>query len=94
MESWTVKELLTQYVEVFYKTTGTMKHIRANLTPRVHPPHLVPYAIRDMVGRKLDCLEEAGVLWQMNDATWAAPLISVPGIGHCPSKPPVYTLRS
>lgn len=79
-----VDQLLTQYAEVFSKGPGTMKHIRAHLTlrdgatPRVHSPRPVPYAIRDMVGRELDRLEEAGVIRKVNHAVWAAPLVPVP----------------
>ena len=63
-----VKHLLEKYAEVFETGPGTMKHIKAHLTlkegtrPRIFPPWDVPYAIRDVVGRELDRLEEAGVL--------------------------------
>ena len=83
-DSEAVDQLLCQYAEVFAKTPGTMKHIRAHLTlregaiPRVRPPRSVPYAIRDMVGRELDRLEEAGVLRKVSHAMWAAPLVPVP----------------
>ena len=56
LDTGVVKELLTKYAELFAKTPGTMKHIRAHLTlrdgaiPRVRPPRSVPYAIRDMGG--------------------------------------------
>ena len=80
----TLDQLLSQYARVFSKDPGTMKHMRAHLTlrygaiPRVHSPRSAPYAIRDMVGRELERLEETGVIRKVNHATWAAPLVPVP----------------
>lgn len=84
IDTGTINQLLSKYASVFSKDPGTMKHMRAHLTlrdgaiPRVHAPRSVPYAIRDMVGRELDRLEEAGVIRKVNHATWAAPLVPVP----------------
>lgn len=56
--------LIQKYADVFAAGQG-------RIPTTVFPPRPVPLAIRDIVGRELDRLEEAGVLWKVSHATWA-----------------------
>ena len=55
-----VEEVTSKYAEVFQEELGTMKGIRVHLnlregaTPCFCRPHPVPFAIKEVVGRKLD----------------------------------------
>ena len=76
--------LVEKYPNVFAMGVGTMKNIRAQLSlregskPRFCRPRTVPYALKQSVGKELDCLEESGVLRKVNHADWAAPIVPVP----------------
>ena len=78
-----VDRLLKQYREVFRNTAGVMTHHTAHLSlkPGTQPvfrrAHSVPYALKEVVGRELDRLEECGVLRRVDYADWAAPIVPV-----------------
>ena len=67
--------LVQKYPEVFTSGLGTLKAFKAHLhmkegaIPKFCRPRPVPFAIKELVGRELDILEEAGI---------AAPIVPVP----------------
>jgi len=38
----------------------------------------MPFAIKDAVGKELDCLEEAGIVIKLDYSEWAVPIVPVP----------------
>ena len=79
-----LERLLDKYSEIFQPGLGTMTHVKAHLTlqpdatPKFYRPRSVPFAIKEKVGKELDKLEEMGVLWKVDHADWAAPIVPVP----------------
>ena len=79
-----VEALIRKYPEVFQSDLGTMKSFRAHLhlkegsKPKFCRPRTVPFAIKDVVGKELDRLEEAGIVIKENFSEWAAPIVPVP----------------
>ena len=79
-----VEALIRKYTEVFQSVLGTMKSFRAHLhlkegsKPKFCRPRTVPFAIKDIVGKELDRLEEAGIVIKENFSEWAAPIEPVP----------------
>ena len=61
-----------------------MKEFRAKLVvkpaarPRFHRPCSVLYALKGATEKKLDHLEETGVIEKVAHAEWAAPIVAVP----------------
>ena len=76
--------LVEKYPNVFAMGVGTMKNIRAQLSlrqgskPRFYRRRTVLYALKQSVGKELDCLEESGVLRKVNHVDWAGPIVPVP----------------
>ena len=79
-----VSQLVDKYKQVFKSGVGTMLHLKAHLSlrensePRFCKSRPVPFAIKDRVGKELDRLEEAGILYRVDHAEWAAPIVPVP----------------
>ena len=82
-------ELVAKYAEVFDSKPGAMTKHSAHLLlkPGAQPcfcrPRSVPFAIRDIVGKELDRLEDAGVLRKVEHAQWATPIVPVPKRDGC-----------
>ena len=61
-----------------------MKSFRAHLhfKERAHPNccglRAIPFAIKESVGRELDCLEKDGIVIKEDYSGWAAAIVSVP----------------
>ena len=79
-----VGQLLEKYREVFQSTPGVMKHHTAHLSlkPESQPvfrrAHSVPFAIKELVGKELDRLEECGILRRVDHTAWATPIVPIP----------------
>ena len=69
---------------MFQSGFGTMKsfmahlHLKEGSKLRFCRPRTVPFAIKDVVGKELDHLEEAGIVIKENYSEWAAPTVPVP----------------
>lgn len=66
-----------------------MSYFKASLSPccNVKPvfckPHPVPFALKEVGGEELNCLEDKGILEHMSCSDWAALVVPVPkGDGH------------
>ena len=76
--------LMQQHSAIFSDTLGTVEPFRATLhvqpdaTPKFCKPRSVPFAIKEVVGKELDCLEEQGILQKVSHSEWAAPIVAVP----------------
>ena len=79
-----VQALIKKYAEVFQSGLGTMKSFRTHLhlkegsKPRFYRPRTVTFAIKDIVGKELDRLEEAGIVIKENYSEWTAPIVPIP----------------
>ena len=57
-----------------------MRHFQAHqkvkeeAKPVFHPPRPVPFAIKGVIEKELDCLEEEGIVEKVSCSEWAAPL--------------------
>ena len=66
---------------------GTMRHFKASLqiknnTKPIFCKHRpVPFALKESIGKELDCLEKESVLKKVNNSEWAAPIVQVPKSG-------------
>ena len=58
-----------QYEVVPYKASV---HIQQGVKPHFLKPHLVPFSIRDAVGREPGSLEQQGIIRKVNNSAWAA----------------------
>ena len=73
-----------KYTKVFESGPSTMTELKTHLSLqegarlRFCRPCLLPFAIKDTVGRKLDRPENAGVLCKVTHAEWAALIVPVP----------------
>ena len=76
--------LVQKYPEVFKSGLGTMKafkaqlHMKEGAKPKFCRPRPVPFAIKELVGRELDRLEEADIVIKEDYSEWAAPIVPVP----------------
>ena len=83
-KSTKVEVLIKKYPEVFQTDLGTMKSFKAHLhlkegsKPKFYKPRTIPFAIKNVVGKELDRLEEAGIVIKENYSEWAAPIVPVP----------------
>ena len=79
-----VEALVQKYPEVFQSGLGTMNSFKAHLhmkegaKPKFCRPRPVPFAIKELVGRELDRLEEAGIVVKEDYSEWAVPIVPVP----------------
>ena len=79
-----VEGLIKKYPEVFQTDPGTMKSFKAHLhlkggsKPKFYRPRTVPFAIKGVMGKELDRLEEAGIVIKENYSEWVAPIVPVP----------------
>ena len=80
--------LVQKYPEVFTSGLGTMKafkvhlHMKEGAKPKFRWPRPVPFAIKELVGKELDRLEEAGIVIKEDYSEWAAPIVPDPKL-HC-----------
>ena len=78
------KALVQKYSEVFKSGLGTMKaikahlHIKEGVKPKFYRPRPVPFAIKGLVGRELERLEEIGIVIKEDYSEWAAPIVPAP----------------
>ena len=67
----------------FVKELGRIKDIEAilkikpNVTPKLHEARPVPYALRELVTKKLDRLESEGVIETVTHSDWSSPIVPV-----------------
>ena len=79
-----LEETLQRYQEVFQDELGTVKTPPVSLTvkdqtqPRFIWARLVPFAIKEAIGREIDRLEDIGVLEKVEFSHWATPIMPVP----------------
>ena len=79
-----VETLVQKYPEVFQSGLGTMNsfkahlHMKEGVKPKFCRPRPVPFAIKELVGKELDRLEEAGIVVKEDYSEWAAPIVPVP----------------
>ena len=61
-----------------------MRHFKAclqiknNAKPIFCKHQSMPFALKESIGKELDCLEEDDVLKKVNNSKWAAPIVPVP----------------
>ncbi len=78
-----LSDILKRANEVFQHELGELKgckatiHVDPKATPRFCKARPVPYAMREKVDHELDKLVEEGVLEPVENAEWAAPIVSV-----------------
>ena len=53
-------------------------HVQQGAKPRFFKPQLVPFAIKDAVGKELDSLEQQIILRKVTNSDWAVPIVMVP----------------
>ena len=76
--------LVQKYPEVFKSGLRTMKafkaqlHMKEGAKPKFCRPRPVPFAIKELVGRELDRLEETGIVIKEDYSEWVAPIVPVP----------------
>ena len=79
-----VETLVQKYPEVFQSGLGTMNsskahlHMKEGVKPKFGRPRPVPFAIKELVGKELDKLEEAGIVVKEDYSEWAASIVPVP----------------
>ena len=56
---------------------GTLQ-INSKAAPKFHKACPVPFAIKEVVGAKLDRLECEGISKNLDHSVWAAPIVAVP----------------
>ena len=79
-----LEETLQRYHEVFREELGTAKTPAVSLTvkdqsqPKFMHAHLVPFAIKEAIGREIDQLEDIGVLEKVEFSRWRHQLCQSP----------------
>ena len=79
-----VQLLKNKYKQVFAEGLGTMKKFKAHLRvkddakPVFHRPRAVPYAIKEIIEKELERLENEGIIEKVEHSEWAAPIVPVP----------------
>ncbi len=73
--------VLKEYKAVFSDRPGDTKVVQMSIETGVYPPfrqapYSVPIGIRDKVKKKLDSLEDTGII-ERSDSPWASPLVPV-----------------
>ena len=78
-----LQTVLAGYPSVFQEGLGTLKGFEAriyvdpNAQPRFSPARSVPYALRDLVNKELQRLQDEGTLEPVEISEWAAPIVAV-----------------
>ena len=78
-----LQAVLARYPAVFQEGLGTLKGYQANIhvdpdaVLRYNAARSVPYALRDLVDRELQRLQDEGTLEPVEFAEWAAPIVAV-----------------
>ena len=52
--------------------------LKENSQPKFFHPQTVPFAIKDAIAWKIECLESTGVLEKVKFSKWASPIVPVP----------------
>ena len=79
-----VQLLKNTYKQTFADGLGTMKqfkarlHVKSDAKPVFRRPRAVPYAVRDVIEKELQRLEEEGIVEKVERSEWAAPIVPVP----------------
>jgi len=79
-----LNSLCSKYSSVFQEGMGAMHQFQATLRvkagtkPVFHRPRPTPFSIRDAIGKKLNQLEQEGVIEKVETNKWAAPFVAVP----------------
>ena len=76
-----VEALIKKYAEVFQSGLGTMKSFRTldrRQQAKVLQAKNCFFTIKNVVGKELDGLEEAGIMIKENYSEWPAPIVPVP----------------
>ena len=77
-----VDQLCSEFSDVFQSGLGTLKGFKASIyvdkeaTPVFCKARPVPYAMKPLVEKELDCLEK-GVIYPIPFADWAAPIVPI-----------------
>ena len=75
--------MLSEHAKVSEEGLVTMKGVEAKLSlkegskPKFCKPRSVPFALREVIERDLDRLEDMRVLEMVNHSRWASPIVSV-----------------
>ena len=83
-DTLTLPSVLELYKSVFEDRLGMVNFHRAKLllrsssSPKFCKPRPIPFAIKELVGKELDRLEEAGILEKVSHSEWASPIMTVP----------------
>ena len=78
-----LQAVLARYPAVFQEGLGTLKEYQAKIhvdpyaVPRYNAAKFVPYALRDVVDRELQRLQDEGTLEPVKFAVWAAPIVAL-----------------
>ena len=79
----TLESLMQKFGEIFNEELGTIKTFHAELQvregekPRFFKPRSIPYAVKGVIGKELDRLEEEGILEKIDHSDWASPIVAV-----------------
>ena len=82
-DTLTLSSVLEWYKSVFEDRLGTVNFHRAKLllrsssSPKFCKPRPIPFAIKELVGKELDHLEEAGILEKVSHSERASPIVTV-----------------
>lgn len=60
------------------KSFKTHLHLKEGVKLKFCRPRTVPFAIKELVGKELDHLEEAGIVIKENYSDWTTPIIPIP----------------
>ena len=78
-----LKEVLTQYSDVFKKELGTFKGAKAKIyvdpeaQPKYYKPRPLPFVLKPKVEKALDKLENEGTMSPVEFSEWAAPIVPI-----------------
>ena len=79
-DSGRLQRILDKHSAMFKDELGLVKGTLARIhiaKPCFHPPRPVPYALRAKVKRKLERLEETGIISPIQFLEWAIPIVPV-----------------
>jgi len=78
-----LQAVVDKYKEVFNDELGTVKGVAAKFqidpetAPKFYKPHPVPYSMRNLVEKELECLQLQGTIEPVKFSDWAAPIVPV-----------------
>ena len=78
-----LEEILNRHTEVFNEGLGQLKNFKAKINvdmeaqPRFCKPRPVPYAVKPLVERELQRLQDDKIIEPVQYAEWAAPIVPV-----------------